>query len=280
MNVSEAAAKEAGEREPGPGVLADPTKDFFYLAGPMTNIPQFNYPAFDDAAEVLRVHGYNIITPSELDDAETRAAALASPDGAPGSGSVHNGTTHTDLLERDIKIVSDPNCVGIICIDGWEQSRGASVETTVAAMLHRPVHVLTIEGNAPMLTRVEIPDPAKPLAGSAEAERTPSLAEKAVGLVHGDRGKEYGHPIEDFSRSALIFTAILSKDLKPGHVVRPDQIPLLLIGVKLSRLVQSPYHEDSLADIHGYGLTAEMVWDKQREYDDLADIVKKIAEAG
>ena len=57
----------------------------WYLAGPMSGIPQFNFPLFMKAAQELRdVHELDIVSPAELDDEETKAAALASPDGAPG----------------------------------------------------------------------------------------------------------------------------------------------------------------------------------------------------
>ena len=53
-----------------------------YTAGPMTGIPQFNYPAFERAAAELRRKGYDVVSPAELDDPSDKAAALASKDGA------------------------------------------------------------------------------------------------------------------------------------------------------------------------------------------------------
>jgi len=58
-------------------------EDYYYLAGPMTGLPQFNFPEFDRVAASLRSDGLNIISPAELDDSETRDAALSSPDGSP-----------------------------------------------------------------------------------------------------------------------------------------------------------------------------------------------------
>lgn len=46
-----------------------------YLAGPMSNIPQFNFPAFDDAAADLRARGWDIVSPAELDRPEVRPNA-------------------------------------------------------------------------------------------------------------------------------------------------------------------------------------------------------------
>ena len=53
-----------------------------YVAGPMTGIPQFNYPAFIELQSKLEADGYDIVSPAELDDPADRAAALSSPDGA------------------------------------------------------------------------------------------------------------------------------------------------------------------------------------------------------
>ena len=102
-----------------------------YIAGPMTGIPQFNFPAFDALAQELRSRGYDVVSPAEMDDPATRAAALASPDGAPGTGSP-NGETWGDFLSRDVKLIADGGIEAIICLPGWNRSRGARLETFVA----------------------------------------------------------------------------------------------------------------------------------------------------
>ena len=43
--------------EPLPGVL--------YLAGPMTGLPEFNYPAFNSAAGRLRAAGFEVLNPAD-----------------------------------------------------------------------------------------------------------------------------------------------------------------------------------------------------------------------
>ena len=88
-----------------------------------------------------------------------------------------------------------------------------------------------------------------------------TVLDEAKRLVQGNRGASYGHPIEDFSRTALIWQAIL------GVEVTPEQVALCMIGVKLSRLVQSANHHDSQVDIAGYVLTYSMV----RERRDASD---------
>lgn len=113
------------------------TDDCLYVAGPMTGLPQFNFPAFDEATTNLRREGFKVVSPAELDDEETRAAALASPDGAPGSGTT-NGDTWGDFLARDVKLIAD-QCDGVAVIDGWNKSKGARLETFIAHVTSKPV---------------------------------------------------------------------------------------------------------------------------------------------
>lgn len=105
-----------------------------YLAGPMTGRKQFNIPTFDLAAADLRRRGFEVVSPAELDDPETRAIALQSPDGAPGSGSA-NGETWGDFLSRDVKLLADGGIEAIYVLPGWEKSRGARLETFVGRAL-------------------------------------------------------------------------------------------------------------------------------------------------
>lgn len=113
---------------------------YVYIAGPMTGIPQFNYPAFMDLAARLRAAGFKVKSPAEMDDEATAAAAMASPDGAPGSGSA-NGETWGDFLSRDVKLLADGGIEAIIVLPGWERSRGARLETFVGhRMVGLPVY--------------------------------------------------------------------------------------------------------------------------------------------
>jgi hypothetical protein len=116
------------------GITADKT---LYVAGPMTGYPQFNFPAFDAAALDLRERGFTIISPAELDDPATRKTALASLDGSPSSG-VSNGETWGDFLARDVKLIAD-GVDGIAVISGWQNSRGARLETFVSFLCGKPV---------------------------------------------------------------------------------------------------------------------------------------------
>jgi len=61
-----------------------------------------------------------------------------------------------------------------------------------------------------------------------------------------DRGKEYGTVAENFSRAALIWSAVL------GKPVTREQVALCMIGLKVARLSYDPTSEDGWVDTAGY----------------------------
>jgi len=72
-----------------------------------------------------------------------------------------------------------------------------------------------------------------------------------------NRGESYGDPYEDFTRVTQAAKA-LGIDLLSG----PLHHSLYMVLVKISRLVQTPTHHDSIVDIAGYARTYEMVLEK------------------
>lgn len=109
-----------------------------YVAGPMTGIPQFNFPLFDEVAEALREAGEDVHNPAEMDDPSTRKEAMASKDGVLVGG-MCNGHTWGDFLSRDVKIVAD-DTDGICVLPGWHKSKGARLEVFVAMQQDKPIY--------------------------------------------------------------------------------------------------------------------------------------------
>jgi hypothetical protein len=58
----------------------------------------------------------------------------------------------------------------------------------------------------------------------------------------------YGERVSNMENVAKIFSGIL------GTEVRPDQVPLLMIGYKTFRASQTPDYEDNVKDIEGYAI--------------------------
>ena len=85
-----------------------------------------------------------------------------------------------------------------------------------------------------------------------------SILQKAESLVKGDRGKNYGQAIVDFSRTARLWTALKDVEFSASDVAK------FMIAVKLSRETNRP-KRDNRVDIAGYALTLDMV----EEYEQL-----------
>jgi hypothetical protein len=124
----------------------------FYLAGPMSGLPQFNFPAFYAGATDLRGRGYEIVSPAELDDEQTKADAMASANGNPQDAK----RTWADFLARDVKIVAD-QVQGIVFLPDWHKSRGARLEAFVG-LLQKDFEFYAYKGEGWELDKVDRED--------------------------------------------------------------------------------------------------------------------------
>lgn len=89
-----------------------------YVSGPMTGYAECNYPAFNGAAEMLRVWGYEVVNPAEQG----------------------NNGHYTDILREDIRVLLD--CDGVALLPNWWESNGSRAEVHVAGLLKMPVREL------------------------------------------------------------------------------------------------------------------------------------------
>jgi len=109
-----------------------------YIAGPMTGIKQWNFPAFFDAEEQLVALGYSVINPAHNDGTNLKAALKS-------AGPVTNpNNTWESYIRRDLPHVlrSDILCL----LPGWQQSKGACLEVHVARSIGIPLMILK-DGN-------------------------------------------------------------------------------------------------------------------------------------
>lgn len=77
-----------------------------YVSGPMTGIPEFNFPAFRAAADRLRERGYTVINPADLN-----------PDPS---------TSRYTCLRVDLAALVEADALAML--PGWEHSPGARRE--------------------------------------------------------------------------------------------------------------------------------------------------------
>lgn len=84
-----------------------------YVAGPMTGLPDFNFPAFHDAAARLRALGYEVENPAENPEPPCKSW----------------------LGYMRMAVAQVARVDAIVLLPGWEQSRGAKVEYALAVGL-------------------------------------------------------------------------------------------------------------------------------------------------
>ena len=104
-----------------------------YLAGPMTNIPHSNYPAFNAAAAKLRAEGCEVFNPAEHDIA-TYGKDISNPDGDADKATADHGFDRRAALKADLSWICD-NAEAIALLPGWERSSGARAERALAEAL-------------------------------------------------------------------------------------------------------------------------------------------------
>ena len=84
-----------------------------YIAGPMTGLPELNFPAFHAEAEKLRAQGFEVVNPAEVNPDTTMS--------------------WEECMRRDIaELVT---CHAVRLLHGWERSRGAQLEHHIAFSL-------------------------------------------------------------------------------------------------------------------------------------------------
>lgn len=87
-----------------------------YLAGPMSGLPNYNYPAFNRSQFILEAAGYEVINPTSIGQ--------------------HEGWTHDDYLRAALALMLQADAVALL--PGWENSKGAALEAEVSRLL--PFH--------------------------------------------------------------------------------------------------------------------------------------------
>jgi len=95
----------------------------FYLSGPMTGLPDYNRPAFDEAAKTLREQGYAVFSPSEVGPRDQVMA-------------------RSWYMRKDIQALLQSDAV--MMLPDWEQSEGAKLEFEIAKQLELPIKFITI----------------------------------------------------------------------------------------------------------------------------------------
>lgn len=207
-----------------------------YIAGPMTGYDHYNVSAFEAAAFLWRAAGDEPTTPFECNSVVWRRHH--GRDFNPYEDTCDWGDPILrDMLAEDIRVLTESDVVAFL--NGWEKSKGARLEYAMAQNLGIPcVNAITREP-------VTLPESIL-----AEADR----------IVAADRQSDYGHPIEDFTRTGRMWGAILGVPWD----VPPEKVAMCMVAIKLSRECNKP-KRDNRVDAAGYVKTLELVRERQAQ---------------
>jgi hypothetical protein len=113
-----------------------------YIAGPMTGLPEFNFPAFWGAQRALEAAGYTVRNPARHGTASTSKPWVY-------------------YMRRGLRDVTTAD--GVAVLDGWWRSRGAMAEVQVARVLELTVEPVGhwLETGAARVTPPGAPAPSK-----------------------------------------------------------------------------------------------------------------------
>lgn len=104
-----------------------------YVIGPMSNYPEYNYPAFHEAAGKLRAAGYDVLSPAEV---PLPCGCVGLP---PQCGADDH---HWREFVRAGLIAMLGHSEGVALLGRWWKSRGARLEYEIAYALEMDIRTV------------------------------------------------------------------------------------------------------------------------------------------
>lgn len=203
----------------------------YYISGPMTGKPEFNYPLFCEVEKDLKS------TFSSKDKVINPARNF---DGA-------RDRKRSEYMHLDIQHVLNSDV--IVLLPGWETSEGAKLEVAVARQcgkkFEKAVKTRNLTWQYQPFDFISVPE--APRAG---------VLNEAKGLITGDRNNAYGPPTQDFARTAEMagafgFRVVSHEGATPAYP-SAHHVAIFMILLKMSRLAWTPEKRDSWVDTAGY----------------------------
>jgi|GEM_PF-3006348 len=94
------------------------------------------------------------------------------------------------------------------------------------------------------------------------ATKRETILRTANTIIHGDREKDYGSPVDSFTRLAAAIQLVLDP-IAPGIKITPATAAKVMIAMKLSRLAGGDEKDDTWVDLAGYSALGAEVRDQQ-----------------
>lgn len=206
-----------------------------YIAGPMTGLHGYNAVAFRAAAADWEDQGWQVTTP--LDTTSLIWRRHFGRDFDPFTDKCDYGDRLlAETWVENVRAITEADIVAFL--PGWEKSKGCLIEHAIAAALGKHRQGAT--------TYAALGSPPE------------TICQEADRLVSSDRQSVYGHPFNDFTKTGRLWAVVLGLP-----EVTPEQVALCLAMVKVSRLLNSPDHRDSLVDLCGYAKTYHLVRERR-----------------
>ena len=106
-----------------------------YISGPMRTIPEFNFPAFHEAAARLRAAGHVVFSPAERDNEKHGTdISVGNATGDEALAAEQFGFSLREAMKEDCVWICE-HAEAIYLLRGWEQSKGATAERALAIAL-------------------------------------------------------------------------------------------------------------------------------------------------
>jgi hypothetical protein len=190
----------------------------------MTGYADLNHPAFYKAETHLMSMMYDVVNPARMDE-----ELGLDP---------HQGVMEPEFLKNAVKrdLEAVMACDGLALLPNWERSKGARAELAVAQWLGKPAYLYP---------------------SMAELGKEPILDE-AKRLTSNDRQKNYGHPKDNFKRTADFWNAYLSSRKNPEAEITNEDVAWMMVLLKIGRDLNKPTR-DNLVDAIGYTRTLAMI---------------------
>lgn len=268
-----------------------------FIAGPMTGIEDYNYPAFDEAERKLDEFFGGVGSVAVYNPADNHNRKTDLPRDRYIRATISQLTGLAGLKH------DHGDDVFVVVLPGWHESQGARLEVETARQFAIPTFPLECVFDAHWEDRCTIgplgdslttwtndcpeggptfwhagrrEDLAENLRRAAQRlrdvvnvdpwadrkEEVPvraSILQEAEKLIVGDRNNQYGPPGQDFLRTANILTSLGYGKGDDNEVLEGHDVAIIMIALKLSRLMWSERKRDSWVDVAGYaGCGAEV----------------------
>jgi hypothetical protein len=93
-------------------------KEIIYISGPMTGLPEFNFPLFCQVAKKIVARGHIVVNPATL---------------------IEGSKDRSHYLRADLLLLVG-QATAIVVLPGWGGSRGARLEVEIGRQLGLPIY--------------------------------------------------------------------------------------------------------------------------------------------